>query len=759
MLAKKLLRTALSYKAQFISMILMVTLGVGMFIGFNMEWASIEHNMSSYFEDCNFADYRLIDEKGYTNNDLDKITLIDGVDEASRYISTNVDITGTDSDSVCLMVTTNRKVSSFILMSGEEYDPNSTDGVWISDKYADNNNLSLGDEISFSFNSINLTGKIKGFIKSAEQMICVRDNTQLMPDYQTHGFAYISPVLYENTLGYDYYPQINIISTLTKSDLSEKVNDALNSTVVILTKDDTISYSQAEGEVDEGKSMGSILPALFLLIGLLTMITTMHRITTKEKTQIGILKALGFRDSKIIMHYTSYAFFVSILGSILGTGLGYGIAYLIMNPNGMMGTYLDMPSWDLVLPWFCILILIATICLLTFTGFISIKKMLAGNTADALRPYTPKNIKSNRLLRTSFFKKRSFSFKWNMRNVFRQKTRSITSLIGVIGCTVLILAAFGMKDTMNAFLDNYYNNGLNYSSRIILSETATVDDAYEIKNLYNGDSSSSLSVQLEDKTISLDIFNITHDKIRFIDEDSNNLPLTDDGAYVCLRLAEEFGLKEGDIITLCPFGSNETYKLKIAGTFRSISESIIISDDYANDCSIRFNIDSVYTDSSKDDISLSNAISAVQSKQKIIDSFETFYSIMNIMVYMFVVGAVTLGVIVLYNLGTMNYLESYRELATLKVLGFRDIKISKLLIGQNIALSITGIIIGLPAGALALNYMLKALASEYEMKMEISIFSYVITIMITILMSLIVSLFVSRKNKNINMVEALKDKE
>lgn len=759
MLVKKMLRTAWQYKAQFISMVLMVMLGVGMFVGFNMEWASIEENMFSFFEDSKFADYRLVSEKGYSEDDLGKIAALDGVEAASRFLSVNVDVKDTGGDSVALAVTTDPAVSSFVLISGEAYDGSSADGIWLSDRYAEENGVSVGDTVTFVYRNTEISGKVKGLIKAAEQMICVRDKTQLMPDFATHGFAYISPVMYEKALGFAYYPQINVISSLEKEDFSEKVNKALGQTTVILTKDETLSYSQAEGEVSEGKAMGSILPALFLLIGLLTMVTTMHRLTAKEKTQIGTLKALGFHDSRITRHYTSFAFFVAVLGTALGIGMGYGVAWIIMNPNGMMGTYLDLPKWKLVFPAFCAVAVALIIAALTLIGFLSVRRMLVGTAADALRPYTPKKMKPMLIERTKFFHKLSFGTRWNMRDIVRHKARTAMSLVGIVGCTILILASFGMKDTMNAFLDMYYDNGLNYSSRIFLSETATDAEKQEIIDKYKGDFGGSVSVQLDEKTVSLDIYDITHDKIRIMDENTDKIEIGDGGAYICMRLAEEFGLGVGDIFTVSPFGTSDTYKLKVAGIFRSVSENVIISDKYASELNLPYTVDSVYTDTEKSDIALSNVIKSVQSKQMIMDSFEAFLSIMDTMIYLLVGGALLLGIIVLYNLGTMSYTERYREMATLKVVGFRDKKIGRLLSGQNLALSVVGIIIGIPLGALTLSYLLKTLASEYEMKMAIGAGSYIFTVILTVGMSLLVSLMVARKNKNIDMVEALKGQE
>ena len=590
-------------------------------------------------------------------------------------------------------------------------------------------------------------------------MICVRDKTQLMPDFSTHGYAYVSPALYKNATGLDYYPQINVVSNLKKDDFSEKVNAALGKTTIVLTKEDTIAYSQAEGEVDEGKTMGSVLPALFLLIGLLTMVTTMHRLTAKEKTQIGTLKSLGFHDGKIAAHYTSFAFFVAIIGTALGIGLGFLIAHMIMNPNGMMGTYLDLPEWKLVIPGFCAAIIVAIVLILTLIGYLSVRKMLAGTAADALRPYTPKKVKPMLIEKTKFFHKLSFGTRWNMRDIVRHKSRTAMSLIGIIGCTILILASLGMKDTMNSFLNIYYDNGLNYSSRIFFTETATDEQKREIINKYEGDFGGSVSVQVEGKTVSLDIYDITRDKVRFVNDNDEKFTLGDDGAYICMRIAEKFGLKKGDSFSVSPFGTDDVYHLVVAGLFRSVSENIVITDKYAAKTGIPYVIDSVYTDVVKSDVLQSDAIKSVQSKQMIMDSFEVFLSMMDMMVYLLVGGALLLGIVVLYNLGTMSYTERYREMATLKVVGFRDKRIGKLLAEQNLVLSVIGIIIGVPLGALTLSYLLKVLASEYEMKMAISVVSYLITAALTIGMSLLVSLLVARKNKKIDMVEALKGQE
>ncbi|HBJ18574.1 MAG TPA: hypothetical protein DDY70_02345 [Clostridiales bacterium] len=765
MLFLKLLRTVKQYKAQFISMMLMIALGIGVFVGFNMEWASIEESMDSFFDETGYADFLVRSESGFSEEDRASVAAILGVRRVARYIAVNTDVKEKEGHSLSLTVTTDPAVSGFLVTSGDAYDEDSTDGIWISDQYAQKNGFSVGDTLTLIYANREFKGKIKGLIKSGEYMICTRDESQLMPDLSTYAFAYISPAFYRGALGFEFYTDLRVLSDMEKAEFSEAVKDAVGKTLLVFTKSETAAYSAAEGEVDEGKTMGSVLPVLFLLIAVLTMVTTMHRLAAKEKTQIGTLKALGYKDRRILLHYTSYAAMVGVVGLLGGIGIGYAIVMYIMDPNGMMGTYMDLPEWKIVMPPFMIPLLAVVFLLLVLIGFLSVKEMLRGTAADALRPYTPKKMKPLLIEKTKLFHKLSFGTRWNLRDIMRHKSRSAMSLIGVIGCTLLIIASLGMRDTMDAFLDLYYQGATNYASRIYLSDTATADDADTLSTRYAADRSASVYVEMTEegekteKSVSLDIYDVTRDKIRFPAEKGGYTTLSEDGAYICVRLADTFGLKEGDTFTVSPYGSEKSYTVRVAGIFRSTSESIAMTPAYADTLGISYRYDSLYTDTAKAEIATDDAIKSVQEKQAIIDTFDTFLDMMNKMIFLLVGGALLLGIIVLYNLGVMSYTERYREMATLKVVGFKDRRIGELLIGQNLWLSLLGALIGLPVGVLTLDYLLKALAGEYEMRMSVSVLSILITILLTVGMSLLVSFFVARKNRKIDMVEALKGAE
>ena len=737
-------------------MVIMIAIGIGIFLGFNIEWKSLEHDAFTFLNDTDYADYRLYAESGFSEDDIKAIQDIEGVDAATRYFYVNVGIKDTKK-SVSLNVSENYTVSTMMVMEGAEYDK-SSDGIWLSDKFADANDIKLGDKLTFTYTGVEITGEVIGLVKSGENLVSVADENQLMPDYESHGFAYISPEALENALGFAFYPQINIISALDKETLEEKVKDATGTTLLVATKNEHVAYAGVKSEAEEGKTMGSILPVLFLAIAILTMVTTMHRISANEKVQIGTLKALGFRDRKILMHYTSYGLMIGLVGLVLGVGLGYLVASLIISPTGMMSTYLDMPDWSLVMPDFCIPVIVLMLVSLTLISYLSVKKMLKGTAADALRPYTPKAMKKSIIEKLFFWNKLSFGTKWNIRDIMRHKARSTMTLVGVVGCTLLLVGSFGMRDSMLFFLDTLDEDVSNYATKINISESASNEDSKSLASEVDGDWQAVSGISYEGKTISLEIYNSDIEKIGFLTEENEPMELTDDGVYLCLRLKNT--AKIGDTIDFSPYGSEETYEVKVAGYFRSlVSECIVMTDTYADSIGVEYHIGTVYTDTASEDIESSTIISGKQDKQTIMDSYDTFMDIMNVMIVVLAVAAIVLGIVVLYNLGVMSYVERSRELATLKVLGFRDKVIGKLLISQNMWLTIIGVLIGIPAGLGVLKVLVAALVSEYELSLSLSLATFVISIALTFGVSLLVGLMVSRKNKKIDMVEALKGTE
>ena len=332
------------------------------------------------------------------------------------------------------------------------------------------------------------------------------------------------------------------------------------------------------------------------------------------------------------------------------------------------------------------------------------------------------------------------------------------TLFGIVGCMVLLVGGMGMKDTLDSFMDVFFDRAYNYTTKINLdTESVTNEEALKIADAYAGDWVAQRSVQVGDQGISLEIYNITHDKIRFADRNMNVIPLGDDGVYISERVAKAHHLSEGDSLAFSPYGTDEQYTVRIVGICKCLAKCIMMTRSYADQAGIGYTISAVFTDETE--ITANAHILNTQNKQAIMDSFVTFIDLMNKMIWLLVIAAVALGIVVLYNLGVMSYTERYREMATLKVVGFKNSKIGRLLISQNLWLTVLGILIGLPAGAGVLQYLLDALASEYEMKLTLGPGTYLVSILLTFGVSLIVGLMIARKNRSIDMVAALKTEE
>lgn len=332
------------------------------------------------------------------------------------------------------------------------------------------------------------------------------------------------------------------------------------------------------------------------------------------------------------------------------------------------------------------------------------------------------------------------------------------TLFGIVGCMVLMVGGLGMRDTMAGFLDLLNNDISNYTTKINLIDDADVKKSKSLVEETGGDWESLCGISLDGDTVTLDIIHNPNGLFNVIDEDNRRITLSDEGVYLCLRLCDRANI--GDEITFSPYGETQTYTAKVVGYNRSVmTESVTMTDALADKLGIDYRISSIYTDKKTDEISNSDLISGKQDKAQLMETFNSFVEIMDSMVIILVLAAVILGVVVLYNLGVMSYVERSRELATLKVLGFRNRAIGKLLISQNIWLTFIGVLIGLPAGVGVLQWLLTALAGEYEMKLMLGVLTYSVSMLLTFGVSLLVGLMVARKNKKIDMVEALKGAE
>ena len=764
---KKFLRTLASYKAQMISMIIMCAISLGVFIGFTGEWYSIKKMTNDNFDSCNFPDYKIYSESGFSIDDVEDVLKIEGIDDAIGHLDIITEASDYDGKNLALSVLSEYSMNTFNLIDGEAFNEDSK-GIWVNDQFLNKNKLSIGDNIGLSYSSMKFEVKIIGSIKAANYYIPVDyDSGMIMPNFANFGYSYMSQTYFMELLS-SYgissmtYNQIDVMSSLSKEELQNSLYDSLGLTLLVKSKSDDVGYSEAMGEVSEGKLISIAVSIIFLVIAILSLITTFQRITRNERIQIGTFKALGFKSRKIAMVYTSIGLFIGIIGAIFGSFIGYGLCYYILNPKGAMGTYLDPVEWNLSFPAFIWPITILIILLLGMVSYLFIRIPLKEEASALLKRKVPKKDKPILLEKTKVFNKLSFTSRWNLRDIFRHKARSFMTIFGIFGAMVLLFFGFGMKDTLNSLIDNY-TKVMNYELKINISDSATNDQIEELMLSVEGDASSTMAVEIDDSGYTMSIYDSNFDHLYLLSKNSKAYKPSKDGAYICYRLYQK-GYRVGDTIKISPYGSSETYEMPIVGVYRTfISEGITITSSYANKLDgLEYRYDTIYTDYSANEVSSivqDGVIDSTQTLKSVMESINEMMGVMDTMIVLMVLAAIIIGVVVLYTLGAMSFVERYRELATLKVVGFKNKTISKISIMQNVWMTIIGIIISLPISYLVLNIVVMAIGKEYEMSVYTGPLTYLCSTLITFLTSMLVGILVIRKNKKISMVEALKNME
>lgn len=751
MLKRKIIRTLLNYKAQMISMLLMIILGVGIFLGCNIEWYSIKTNRTNYYEDTGYPEYRIYKDS-FSLDELQYVKDFSDVKYATRALTT----LGSLNNNTYLMLNVLEDCQNIkpLYIDGEVYS-NEAEGIYLSDLYAKENNIKPNDYLDIEAEGFKIHEPVKGLIKSSEYLICLKDSSQLLPNYKEYAYCYLSPKMITKYLGQAFYNTIYASSKLSTSDFEAEALNALGASITVLSYQDETGYSGSNGEIEEGKTMALLIPTAFILIAVLTMVTTMARISTNERIQMGVLKSLGFKRKKIARHYSLYGLIIGIIGTLIGCVLAYGIAYYIINPKGPMSTYLDFPSWHLYMPWYGVLIVILLPITLGIISYLIVNSELKGTACETLKPKREKAVKASYIEKTKFFSKASFQTKWNIRDMLRHKARTIMSIIGVLFSTVLIFACMGMRDTVIDFKNTLYNENYNFENKLTLNSQISNTKALDLASKYEADYEANVAIKLNDKTVVLSIINNSRNLLGIVDEKENRLELKDGGVYVCRRIKDD-GYKINKEIDFNLYGSKEIINSKVIGVCLSMTEGIYMTENTANELGISYKIQTLYTNLNA---MVDSNVSSITTKTELLSAFNTMMEMMDSMIWILILASAILAVVVLYNLASLGYIEKIREMSTLKVIGFTNKKIAKILVVGTIWITVMGLIIGLPLGAYLLDILLRALAGEYEMNMAFGYLSYIVGIVVPFLVSLVTIYLISKKTKKLDMVSALKERE
>ena len=547
----------------------------------------------------------------------------------------------------------------------------------------------------------------------------------------------------------------------------------------LLSREDNSGYTNFYESATKIDSIAAVFPIFFLLVVFLMSLNTMTRMIEEERSEIGLYVSLGISKMKIINSYLFYVLIATSLGLIIGLLIGYTyvphILYSVYKANFIIPkliTYIE------IIP--CVSIILITLILMISVTLITINKHFKYMPATLLRPEAPKKGKKVLLERVKIIWNRlSFTWKVTIRNLFRYKKRIVMTILGISGCTALLLTGFGIRDSVSSLIDIQYNEIHVYDSMLVLNEDQTTINE-DINNLLREEGINNLLyTHMENYTFTADgkkidayvlafeDTSLLNTYIKINDLNKNKLELSDNGVIITEKMAELLDVQAGNTIQIRN-SDNELFILKVDGICENyVNSYIYMNANYYNKIFGNISYNTIITDVGDinyDELSEklidSGYFSNIQYTKDNIVVLEDIINGMNNIVYLIIVSSSLLAIVVLYNLTTININERTREIATLKVLGFHDKEVSTYVYRETIILTIIGIGLGLFLGV-TLNLFVLTIAEteEFLFIKDIHLISYIITFIIMIVFTIIVEIMTYFILKKIDMIDSLKSVE
>ena len=807
-----------TYK-RFISILLMAFLGVGFFAGLRAASPDMIDTFNQFYEDNQVYDIQIISTLGLTDDDIEELEKVDEIEKVAGSFEKDgiIDI---DNKEIVTKLITIGEINKPILINGDI--PQNDNECLVEEGFLKSNNKQIGDTVDIEIeDTTDVYGNKKTYLKNSKMKIVgtVQSPIYISRDRGTSklGTGKVSYYMYipkENINANDAYTSIYLrvkneenyeTSTQKYEDYIEEVKDNIEQIkdereqsrkIQTLNGIETAKWYILDRNSNEGyvgfiqstKSIAKIsqvFPIVFFAVAALISLTSMTRMVEEQRTQIGTLKALGYNQLQIINKYILYASLASIIGGISGMCVGFATLPQIIWMLYMM-MYQITPKAILSFNWKygTIGLLLICICIIGATIYSAIRE-LKETPAALMRPKAPKS--GNRVLleRIPFiWKHLNFSHKVTVRNIFRYKKRFLMTIIGIFGCTSLIVTGFGIKDSISVIIPNQFEKVFDYNMQVNLKDNLSVDekqsfidelkDREEVQKIVETYMTSATVVKgdkQEDVQIIVPkdefggLINVNDLKTK------QNLKLKDNEIYLTDKCAKLISAKAGDTIILKDINNNEV-EAKISNIIENyVSHYVYMSKtmyenlygkDYSTNVILSKNIE--MTDEAEDEfvteLMNKNEVSSANRISTILGALDDTIKSLDFVVIILIVSAGLLAFVVLYNLANVNISERIRELATIKVLGFYDKEVYDYVTRETTILTAIGIVLGL-FGGYCLNYYLIGTCEINTLRFSkiVSPISYVYAVAITIIFTLIVNLATYFALKKIDMIESLKSVE
>lgn len=820
-LRKDAFKEIINTRKRFLSILLIVLLGVGFFAGIRAVSPDMKKTADMYFDENKMMDIEVISTMGLTDDDVKEIQDLQDVKIVEGTYSKDV-LTKVDEEEVVLKIhTLSDNINCVKLQQGEM--PKNEEECVVEESFLNSTNKKIGDTIILEAkdtlagpNLKNKEIKIVGSIRSPLYISRERGSTKLasgkinyyiyvpqseiISQIYTEIYVRVKDADKLDTFSDEYEDKIKKVKSDIENIAKERTESEYEKLKVkpewyVLDRNQNTGYASYSQDSERIANIGKVFPFVFFVIAALISLTSMTRMVEEQRVQIGTLKALGYTKGKIALKYILYAVLATLIGGIIGMLLGFRIL-----PEIIYNMYAMMYSMkDVVLEFNTGIAItglgLALICTVGAT-IIACYKELNLQPASLMRPKSPKAGKRVLLERISWlWSKLKFTQKVTIRNVFRYKKRVSMTIIGILGCTALMVAGFGLRESVSNMIPSQYGEVFLYDMSITLKNEQTSDEIQkyidEVCNIKTNDKNNDVTdamafnmqaVEILNKETKQDIQLIVPEKTDVLSDyivlenrvSKEKYSLSDNGVVITEKLAKLLGIKQGEKITI-KNSNDKQAEVEVKGITRNyLMHYMYISPEYYESIfgeKVKYNTillkeQSEVKKSEESENKLgkkileNSNISKVTFMSQTKSIFDEVMDNMTFVVWILIISAGLLAFVVLYNLANVNISERIRELATIKVLGFYDKEVYDYVGRETTILTIIGILLGLVAGYFLEMFILKTCELDILMfDTRISIWSYVYSASLTILFTLIVSVVTYFALKKIDMIESLKSVE
>lgn len=753
-LLSKVWRDVVTMRAQFFTLFLMILMAGLVYVGVFAYVEGMTVAGEEYFTEYNLPDM-VVETGGVGQKEFEKVQKINEISAVERVAVFDGVTTSADGVEVTLRmhVIEQNELSRFFVVEGEGF--SERDGVWLDSKLAKKRGWKVGDEIRVGNGALEIDKKILGLVMSPDKVYDLESEDQVFAAHESYGFLYVGA----NYFGAKNKIQFSrmMIGLKDKNDFEKVKSQVLEvfPKAVVLARSETMSQRTYEAEKTEGLIYIVSFSGIFLAVAILVAVSTMSRMIKKQRREIGIMRAMGMKNGKIMRLYASYGTFLAVVA----VGVASVVAPMTISRYflKMLSSTYAIPNLRPAIPMVVWMVSAGVVGLMTVVTGLTCKNELKGAVAETLGGGKQKKAYK---LAGEAGRKWPLALKWNLRDMIQNKMRTMVGVAGIGGAVMVVICGLGMVDTMEGYLRWQFEDLTKYQYRVKIDGRAEERTVKDLMDKYGKRSTMNFMVEMvakdegegKNKKVEL-LVDDAVGMIAYNDENRRELKqMRGDGVYVTWKLKEEFGLEVGARVLWRALGTEKWQESEIVGVIRKPhNQNLTMKREYFESLGEKYRPSLIYCGEGcmGEDLGDDKMRAGVESIKEVAverADFEKMMRIVKAMARMMMAASMIMSAVIIYNLGAISLAEKAAEYGSLVILGFRKRKVARIFKLQNYIVTLLAMMVGVPLGGLMLKVIFQiAIGKEWDFIPEVSFSSYMIVAGLVLFTTLVTNGLLTRK--------------